>query len=107
MTMSSAAGIDYLNRDLPKYLEQPTDMVQDNPDASVVGNILHQFEATGTREWHKETVEWFLVYLVTELGGTPHNIRDGLNAVSILGALQAVVQDLVSARPKACPVSQL
>lgn len=36
------------------------------------------------------------VYLITEIGVTPHNIRQGFNAPSLEHAYQSVIQDLVS-----------
>lgn len=36
------------------------------------------------------------VYLITEIGVTPHNIRQGFNAPSLDHAYQSVIQDLVS-----------
>lgn len=36
------------------------------------------------------------VYLITEVGVTPHNLRQGRNAPSIESAYQSVIQDLVS-----------
>lgn len=36
------------------------------------------------------------IYLFTEVGVTPHNIRQGHNAPSVENAYQSVIQDLVS-----------
>lgn len=36
------------------------------------------------------------IYLITEIGVTPHNIRQGFNAPSLEHAYQSVIQDLVS-----------
>lgn len=36
------------------------------------------------------------VYLITEIGVTPHNLRQGFNAPSLDHAYQSVIQDLVS-----------
>lgn len=96
LTMSSAKGINYINRDFQHHLRESSDAILNDPNVSVVGNMMRYFQSTGTQTWHKESVEWFLVYLLTELTVTPHNEREGLNAISIVGALQAVVQDLVS-----------
>lgn len=35
------------------------------------------------------------VYLITEIGVTPHNLRQGFNAPSLDHAYQSVIQDLV------------
>lgn len=42
------------------------------------------------------TTEWFLVYLLSEVGCTPHPIRQGFNAPSMEHAYSVVIQDLVS-----------
>ena len=94
--MSAAAGVDYLNRDLQTYLEESRDSLFQEEEATVVAHALSAFEKTGTKNWSKATVEWFLIYIVTELGATPHNIRQGHNAISIMNAFQYVVQGLVS-----------
>ena len=94
--MSAAGGVDYLNRDLQTYLEEPRDSLFQEEEATVIAHALTAFEKTGTQTWSKATVEWFLVYLATELGATPHNLRQGHNAVAILNAFQYVVQGLVS-----------
>ena len=98
--MSAAAGVDYLNRDLQTYLEESRDSLFQEEEATVVAHALAAFEKTGTKNWSKATVEWFLVYLATELGATPHNLRQGHNAVAILNAFQYVVQGLVSLLPR-------
>lgn len=36
------------------------------------------------------------LYLITEVGVTPHNLRQGFNAPSMESAYQSVIQDLVS-----------
>ncbi|KAI9664249.1 MAG: hypothetical protein M1831_002428 [Alyxoria varia] len=94
LTMSSAKGVDYLSRDLPDHLDEPPDDCLEDPDASVVGNLLREFESTGARDWESHTPEYFLVYLLTEIGVTPHNIKDGYNAISIFTAMQAAVQNM-------------
>lgn len=35
------------------------------------------------------------IYLITEIGVTPHNLRQGFNAPSLDHAYQSVIQDLV------------
>ena len=94
--MSAAGGVDYLNRDLHAHLEEPRDMLFEEEDVTVVGHLRRAFESTGTKTWSKNTVEWFLIYLITELGGTPHTVRAGHSVVSVLNAFQSIVQSLVS-----------
>ncbi|KAI9774155.1 MAG: hypothetical protein M1840_005248 [Geoglossum simile] len=100
LTLSAAAGVDFLDVNFSKYIDNPIDCVFDNEDASALGLMLQLFEGSGTATWHRKTVEWFLVYLITELAVTPHNIRQGCNAVSILNAYQSVVQGLKEGRYK-------
>ena len=96
--MSAGKGIDYLNRDFQDHLKDDPDAVLTNPDVSVVGHLLEKFEVDGMKGWEQESVEYFLVYLFTELGVTPHNIREGRNSISTLTAMQATVQELKRCR---------
>lgn len=100
--MSAAKGVDYITRDFSTFIEEsPADRLQD-PQATVVGNLLSSFETTGTRNWHKNTVEWFLVFLLTEFAVTPHNMREGFTAASVLIGYQAVLRDLVISSHRLC-----
>lgn len=95
LTMSPAAGVDYLNANLPYYLElSREDLSQDNC-ASAMAQVFHEFSRTGTQTWYRKNVEWFLVYLITEAGVTPHNIRQGHSVPSLLDAYDAIVHELV------------
>ena len=96
LTMSAAKGIDYVTRDLPIYLDDSPETTCNNPSASALAHLRTHFETTGTQMWHKSTVEYFLVFLLTELAVTPHNGREGYNAISVLDGFQAVVRNLVS-----------
>jgi len=40
------------------------------------------------------------MYLITELGVTPHAVRQGYNAPSLNGAYQDVMQEFVSLFPR-------
>lgn len=92
--MSPAAGIDYMNRKLSCFLENtPRYHFQDNY-ASGLAQIYEEFARTGTDTWHRKTTEWFLVYLITEIGVTPHNRRQGFSVPSLLDAYDAVVGEL-------------
>ena len=46
--------------------------------------------------WHISTVECFLVFLLTGLALTPHNGREGYNAISVLDGFQGLLRNLVS-----------
>jgi len=96
--MSPPNGVDYLDRDLSKHLRETEELISDNDDASVIPFLMNKFEKTGTSTWYKETVEWLLVYLATELGPTPHNIRQGHNAPSVLHTYHAVIRQLKQRR---------
>lgn len=97
--MSAARGIDYINHDLLESLEEPPMALEIDPDVSVVGHVLERFRHDGMAKWHRRTVEWLAVYLVTEIGSTPHNIRHGRAGCSITNAYLKIVQNLVSSLP--------
>ncbi|KAL8823570.1 MAG: hypothetical protein Q9191_005733, partial [Dirinaria sp. TL-2023a] len=94
LTLSPMAGVNYLDKNLSQYLSEPLDAMFDNDDASAVGHVFQAFAEKGTRTWHRRTTEWFLVYLLTEVGCTPHSIRQGFNAPPMENAYSVVVQDL-------------
>ena len=94
LTLSSMNGINYLDRDFSKYLAEPLDASFDNDDASALGHAFHAFAENGTSTWHRRSVEWFLIYLITEVGVTPHAYRQGFNAPTLGGSYSSVIQDL-------------
>lgn len=94
LTLSPMAGVNYLDKNMAQHLDDPIDLIFDNDNASAVGHFFQAFAEQGTTSWHRRTVEWFLVYLITEVGVTPHNLRQGCNAPSIESAYQSVIQDL-------------
>ena len=96
--MSAAKGVDYLNRHLQEHLNNDPKSLLENPEASVVGNLLDRFEKHGMKGWEKQTPEYFLTYLFTEIGITPHNMKDGRNCISMMTALQIAIQDLKTRR---------
>jgi hypothetical protein len=100
--MSPDLGVDYLDKDLGAYLDYPSDRRLESEEASVLGFMWKRFRKSGTHTWHKPTLEWFLVYLLTELAATPHTIRQGRNTVSLISAYQQVVQDLVGSGLRFC-----
>ncbi|KXT17013.1 hypothetical protein AC579_7416 [Pseudocercospora musae] len=98
LTMSPAAGVDYLNANLPHYLEKSReDLLHDN-FAKAIAEIYMEFSESGTNTWYRETVEWFLVYLITEIGTTPHNIRQGYSVPSLMDGYDAIVHELKERR---------
>ena len=94
LTLSPMNGVNYLDKNFRRHLSEPLDALFDNDDASAIGQAFQAFASNGTSTWHRRTVEWFLVYLLTEVGATPHNIRQGCNAPSFESAYSAVIQDL-------------
>jgi hypothetical protein len=93
--MSPASGVDYINANLPQYLEMSRDSLCQEHFASATAQIYNEFSETGTKTWARKNVEWFLVYLITEVGATPHNIRQGYSAPSLMDAYDAIVHELV------------
>ena len=94
LSLSPMAGVNYLDKNFNRHLSEPIDALFDNDDASAVGHVFQAFANQGTNTWHRKTVEWFLVYLITEVGVTPHNFRQGCNAPSFESAYSLVIQDL-------------
>jgi hypothetical protein len=97
LTMSSSHGVDFLNKEISQNIKFLPEYITDNHDASVIGFMYKLFEHTGSSLWHRKTVDWFLVYLLTEVVIVPHNIRQGRSEISLMSAYQSVVQNLVSA----------
>jgi hypothetical protein len=65
-----------------------------NPDASYLAHTAETFLESGTKKWHRKTVEWLVVYLMTEAAGTPHNIRHGRSSITLLNGYHEIAQDL-------------
>jgi hypothetical protein len=98
LTMAPAPGLDYLDVDLQEHLDRPRAAFFDNEHASVIGLMFELFAKSGTSTWHKKSVDWFMVYLLTEVAASPHNVRQGGNAPQLGKAYQKVVQDLKNRR---------
>ncbi|KAL9603603.1 MAG: hypothetical protein Q9219_001106 [cf. Caloplaca sp. 3 TL-2023] len=94
LTMSPMAGVNYLDKKLLQHLSEPIHAIFGNENAFAPGNVFSAFADQGTNTWHRRTVEWFLVYLITEVGVTPHAQRQGYNAPELDNAYQAIIQDL-------------
>ena len=93
LTMSAMRGVNYIDRRLSEHLQEPPEFLFGNPDASVLAQVWKLFSESGTKSWHRASVEWFTVYLVTELVCTPHTISQGHNAPTIQSAYQSIIQD--------------
>ena len=94
LTLSPMMGCNYVDKNLDRHLSEPLDTVFYNDNASAVGHVFQAFAEHGSSTWHRRTVEWFLVYLLAEVGTTPHNYRQGGNAPNIEMAYSTVIQDL-------------
>ena len=57
-----------------------------------------EFSESGTDTWFRKHVEWFLIYPFTEMGATPHNIRQGYSLPSLMDAYDAIVHELEERR---------
>jgi len=94
LTMSAATGIDQLHRDFPTDLRESRKIRMTNRKASVIGNVLADLEQHGASGWRDKNVEWFLIYLITEIGVAPQNSVGGRSAMSLLSTLQSTLVDL-------------
>lgn len=94
-------GVNYLDKDFAEKLKEPPECRILDESTSALARVWQVFEKTGTSTWPSETVEWFLVYLMTEVSVTPHAISQGYNAPSLPQAYEAVALDLVS-NPGSC-----
>ena len=94
LSLSPMAGVNYLDKWFAKYLREPIDSRFDNDDASAVGHCFQAFANSGTSTWHRKSVEYFLVYLLSEVLATPHAMRQGCNAPTVYSAYSSVIQEL-------------
>lgn len=94
-------GVNYVDKDLAEKLKEPPQCRILDESTSALARVWQVFEKTGTSTWPSETVEWFLVYLITEISVTSHTISQGYNTPSLLKAYEAVALDLV--RTLICP----
>lgn len=95
-------GVNYLDRHFKRHLSESGDAIFDNDVASAIAFVRRQFTESGTQTWHRPSVEWLLVHLITEIGATPHIDRQGCNAPTIEGAYQEVIQQFVSLTSVIC-----
>ena len=95
MSLSPPIGVNYLDKNFSRYIQEPVDSLFDNCNASALANVFSTWAEGGTKFWGRKTVEWFLIYLITEVCVTPHSIRSGHSAPDIEIAYHSIVQDLV------------
>ena len=96
LTLSAMRGVNYIDRNLQRHLDEPRDAIFDNDVASAIAFVRQHFQDSGTQDWHRVTVEWLVIHLMTEIGITPHVDRQGCNAPSLEKAYQEVLQQFVS-----------
>jgi hypothetical protein len=102
LTMSATTGVNFLGHDRQAELEVPTNYDPHHESNSVLGYLrtgpekyYYSNDHFGSHKREKENVEWFLVYLITELEPTPFAERWSRNPPEIQAAYAAIVQDLV------------
>ncbi|KAH7408231.1 hypothetical protein DE146DRAFT_645631 [Phaeosphaeria sp. MPI-PUGE-AT-0046c] len=101
LTMCPDGGVDYVDRHINEYLNQPRMSSLMNESSSALGLLFHLFDdesEAGTSSWHVQSVEWLLLYIITEMAAKPNNIRQGGNAPSLSKAYQIVVAQLKQKR---------
>jgi len=67
-----------------------------NEELSAIAQVYSQFASDGVDRWHDKTVEWLMVYIVTEIASTPHSMRSGYSVATILDAYDFTASKLVS-----------
>lgn len=93
--MSRDAGVHFLDRHLNEYLAFSRQGREDFEDSSVFGFMFERFQNIGASLWPMKTVEYFLVYLLTEIVVTPHTLRQGHNSMTLVAAYERIVERLV------------
>lgn len=94
-------GINYLDKNIAKSLNEPITADSLGQDSLVLealrqrARLCNPFDKAGMLRPGIESLEWFLVFLVTEFASTPHNLRQGRNAPDIQKAYSTIVSDLV------------
>lgn len=101
LTMSEGQGLDYPNRNLSMHLQKPSETIEQDPELSVIGHVMHKFADTGVRDWSTSSAEWLLVYLLTELAATPYSLGYSAwsGSISVQMAFRRILQTLVSICP--------
>jgi hypothetical protein len=94
--MSAAAGVDALHKDFRAHVRDTLHNRLNNPECSVVAQQMRALEKRGAQDWYEHSIEWFLVYLITEISASPSTYASGLSAVSINSAMQSAMQDMVN-----------
>jgi len=98
LTFQPMPGVDYLGQSFQDWIDPSNDVLGD-PDASAIAHTAHTFLKGGTQHWHRKTVEWLMVYLITEIVSSPNNHRQGNSAPSLTNGYHSVAVDLVRCAP--------
>ena len=88
-------GVNYLDKDLSEHIQEPVDSLSENDKASAIAAVFQHFASDGTKYWSRKTVDYLLIFIITEIAATPHSIRDGHSAPDIAIAYQSILHDLV------------
>jgi len=94
LTFSPKPGVDYLGCHFKNSMN-PARNILDNPHASAIAHTAATFLDSGTQRWHRKTVEWLAVYLLTEVLAAPNNHRHGCSMLSLPNAYHLIAIDLV------------
>ncbi|CAI4215690.1 unnamed protein product [Parascedosporium putredinis] len=103
LTFSNSTGVDYLGKPFREWLDQPDQFMHDS-EISILAHVAENFIASGTSRWHYPTVEWLIVYLMTEAatkqrqkrpwerGESPRLVRKYLNCLEELRAIEDLAE---------------
>lgn len=98
LTMLPNVGVNYLSGSMTQELEFPSSSTRSSIELKVFDHIRERFSEhviqTGMISWPSKSMEWFLVYIVTEFLATPHALR-AFNIPEIQNAYLPIVRDLV------------
>lgn len=94
LTFSPNPGVDYLGCHFKNSMH-PASNILDDPHASAIAHTAATFLDSGTQRWHRKTVEWLAVYLLTEVLAAPNNNRHGCSMLSLPNAYHLIAIDLV------------
>lgn len=94
LTLSPAAGVGIIDMQFDQHINMSRNELQVEHEASAIASVIHHFKK-GTSTWYRKTTEWFMMYLITELGATPRTLQKGYNAPSVMSAYDFVVRQLV------------
>ncbi|KAF2107093.1 hypothetical protein BDV96DRAFT_558370 [Lophiotrema nucula] len=98
LTMTAPGGVDYIDMNINEHLRLSSEAQAEDEQCSILGLLFEIFSETGSATWYQRSVDWFLVYILTEIAIKPNNYRMGCNAPSMMRTYQGIVQDLKAKR---------